>query len=87
MLRALGQGRQTLCITHLPQVAAAADHHWRVAKRSAEGRTISAVELLDAPGRIGEVARMLGGVRITEATLAHAAEMLATHTDGRQPRR
>jgi DNA repair protein RecN (Recombination protein N) len=87
MLRALGQGRQTLCITHLPQVAAAADHHWRVAKRSAQGRTMSAVELLDAPGRIGEVARMLGGVKITEATLAHAAEMLATHIDSRQVQR
>jgi DNA repair protein RecN (Recombination protein N) len=79
MLRSLGQGRQTLCITHLPQVAAAADHHWRVAKRSSQGRTMSTVESLDTPGRIGEVARMLGGVKITEATLAHAAEMLATH--------
>ena len=78
MLRALGHGRQTLCITHLPQVAAAADHHWRVAKKTEQGRTRSTVELLDTPGRIGEVARMLGGVRITEATLAHAAEMLAT---------
>lgn len=87
MLRALGQGRQTLCITHLPQVAAAADHHWRVAKKAEQGRTRSTVESLDAPGRIGEVARMLGGVRITDATLAHAAEMLATHTGaGRAPR-
>lgn len=84
MLRALGHGRQTLCITHLPQVAAAADHHWRVAKKTEQGRTRSMVDLLDTPGRIGEVARMLGGVRITEATLAHAAEMLATHTN--QPR-
>ncbi len=81
MLRALGHGRQTLCITHLPQVAAAADYHWRVAKKTEQGRTRSTVELLDTPGRIGEVARMLGGVRITEATLAHAAEMLATHPD------
>lgn len=87
MLRALGHGRQTLCITHLPQVAAAADHHWRVAKKTERGRTRSTVELLDTPGRIGEVARMLGGVRITEATLAHAAEMLATHTDGRRAAR
>lgn len=81
MLRALGHGRQTLCITHLPQVAAAADHHWRVAKKTEQGHTRSTVELLDTPGRIGEVARMLGGVRITQATLAHAAEMLSTHTD------
>jgi DNA repair protein RecN (Recombination protein N) len=84
MLRALGQGRQTLCITHLPQVAAAADHHWRVAKRTEQGLTRSTVEALDAGARIEEVARMLGGVRITEATLAHAAEMLATHVSGGQ---
>ncbi|MEO8039423.1 MAG: DNA repair protein RecN [Betaproteobacteria bacterium] len=76
MLRALGVGRQVLCITHLPQVAAAADHQWRVAKRTANGGTLSSVALLDRAERVDEIARMLGGMKITATTRKHAAEML-----------
>jgi DNA repair protein RecN (Recombination protein N) len=79
MLRRLGNGRQVLCITHLAQVAAAADRQWRVAKRTVKGTTQSTVEPLDDAGRVEELARMMGGVKITETTRRHAAEMLARH--------
>lgn len=75
-LRELGQGRQVLCVTHLPQVAAQADWQWRVAKESSGGETRSRLLELDEAGRIEEIARMLGGVQITETTRSHAAELL-----------
>ncbi|MEN3111372.1 DNA repair protein RecN [Uliginosibacterium paludis] len=75
-LRELGQGRQVLCVTHLPQVAAQADWQWRVAKDSSSGETRSELIELDEAGRIEEIARMLGGVNITETTRSHAAELL-----------
>lgn len=75
-LRELGQGRQVLCVTHLPQVAAQADWQWRVAKESSGGETRSQLVELDRAGRIEEIARMLGGVQITETTRSHAAELL-----------
>jgi DNA repair protein RecN (Recombination protein N) len=78
MLKALGAGRQVLCITHLPQVAAAADHQWRVAKRAAQGETVSSVQPLGQGERVEEIARMLGGMKITETTRRHAQEMLGT---------
>jgi DNA repair protein RecN (Recombination protein N) len=76
MLRELGKSRQVLCVTHLPQVAAQADWQWSIAKQTADGQTTSAVAVLDAQARIGEIARMLGGEKITETTRRHAAEML-----------
>ena len=76
LLADLGNSRQVLCVTHLPQVAARAAGHYRVSKVSRNGRAVSEVALLDAAARVGELARMLGGVTITEATRAHAAEML-----------
>ncbi len=76
MLRALGASRQVLCVTHLPQVAAQADWQWSIAKHDAGGTTISAVQVLDAAGRVAEIARMLGGEKITETTRRHAREML-----------
>jgi DNA repair protein RecN (Recombination protein N) len=76
-LRALGRERQVLCVTHLPQVAAQADHQWSVAKITANGAVRSSVAVLDAAARIEEVARMLGGTQITSTTRKHAAEMLA----------
>lgn len=79
MLRQLGEGRQVLCITHLAQVAAAADRQWRVAKRTAAGVTTSTVEPLDDASRVEEVARMMGGARITDTTRRHAAELLSRH--------
>lgn len=76
MLKALGRQHQVMCITHLPQVAASADHQWQVAKSSSTARISSRVRALNADQRVDEIARMLGGVKITETTRKHAAEML-----------
>lgn len=76
MLQSLGGKHQVMCITHLPQVAAAADQQWQVRKTTAGGRPSSAVAALDAEARVEEIARMLGGVKITGTTRKHAAEML-----------
>jgi DNA repair protein RecN (Recombination protein N) len=78
MLRQLGTRHQVMCVTHLPQVAASADHQWLVNKASANGKVSSAVTVLNKVERIEEIARMLGGVKITETTRKHAAEMLGT---------
>ena len=75
-LKALGEERQVLVVTHLPQVAAQADWQWRVSKADAGEGVRSTVTPLDRKGRIGEIARMLGGVDITDTTRAHAAELL-----------
>lgn len=76
LLKQLGGERQVLCVTHLPQVAAQADRQWTVAKQSADKGVVSRVTPLDREGRIEEIARMLGGVKITPTTRRHAAEML-----------
>ncbi len=77
LLRQLGRDRQVLCVTHLPQVAACANHHLRVSKQAdAGGATTSRVDLIEGEARTREIARMLGGERISETTLAHALEML-----------
>lgn len=76
LLKRLGESRQVLVITHLPQVAAQGAMHLRVTKSTQDGATLSRIEALDARQRIDEVARMLGGVNITETTRRHAAEML-----------
>ena len=69
--------QQVLCITHLPQVAAFADHHLRVEKMVSNGRTATTVASLDDNERTGEIARMLGGTTITDTTRRHAREMIA----------
>jgi DNA repair protein RecN (Recombination protein N) len=77
LLRDLGATRQVLCVTHLPQVAAQANRQWQVSKAvDSEGGVISRVHLLADGQRIEEIARMLGGVELTETTRAHAREML-----------
>ena len=76
-LRLLGGERQVLCVTHLPQVASRAHHHFRVEKSSRDRQTTTAVFALDEAERLEEVARMLGGVEITAQTRAHASEMIA----------
>ena len=76
MLKELGTHHQVMCITHLPQVAASADHQWQVNKATANGKVASSVTVLDPMQRIEEIARMLGGLKITETTRRHAAEML-----------
>jgi DNA repair protein RecN (Recombination protein N) len=76
MLEQLGRKHQVMCITHLPQVAACADHQWQVSKRTDDGAVRSQVRPLERAERIDEIARMLGGVKITQTTREHAAEML-----------
>ncbi|HEY8587464.1 MAG TPA: DNA repair protein RecN [Rhodanobacter sp.] len=75
-LRALGNQRQVLCVTHLPQVAAQGHAHLRVSKHSGDDSTHTQIESLDDSGRRDELARMLGGVEITRETRAHAKQML-----------
>ena len=76
LLKKLGKNYQVLCVTHLPQVAAAADHQWQVSKAAENGVTLSHIAVLDGEQRVEEIARMLGGVKITDTTRKHAAEML-----------
>lgn len=75
-LRDLGESRQVLCVTHLPQVASLADNHFRVIKMSDGKTTRTGVAQLNENERVEELARMLGGVKITKRTRDHAAEML-----------
>jgi DNA repair protein RecN (Recombination protein N) len=77
MLRELGLRRQVLCVTHLPQVAACADEHYRVTKAGKGDAVVSELDRLSAGARIEELARMLGGHEITAKTRAHAGELLA----------
>ena len=78
LMKQLGRDRQVLAVTHLPQVAACADHHLVVAKRSDEAGTTSDVAAVQGEQRVAEVARMLGGERLSGTTLAHAKEMLGS---------
>jgi DNA repair protein RecN (Recombination protein N) len=76
LMKQLGRDRQVLAVTHLPQVAACADHHLVVAKRSDTGGVASSVTPVEGEKRVAEVARMLGGERLSGTTLAHAKEMI-----------
>ena len=77
LLKRLGQDRQVLCVTHLPQVASQANQHFEVSKASSGGKPVSRIQALDAKARVEEVARMLGGLEITATTRKHARELLA----------
>ncbi len=77
LMRSLGESRQVLCVTHLPQVAAKAHRHWRVSKNTVGETTVSIIEPLERNARVDEIARMLGGADITSTTRRHAREMLA----------
>ncbi len=76
LLKQLGKRHQVMCVTHLPQVAAQADAQWQVSKAAHAGKTLSSIRVLGDAERIEEIARMLGGVKITETTRKHAAELL-----------
>ncbi|SFH61283.1 DNA repair protein RecN [Modicisalibacter xianhensis] len=76
LLRRLGQSGQVLTVTHLPQVAAQAHQHLHIEKQAKEDVTLTHMALLDEAGRVRELARMLGGVHLSDRTLAHAREML-----------
>ena len=78
LMRQLGQYRQVLAVTHLPQVAACADHHLLVSKAAVKGQVSSQVRGVKGEERVREIARMLGGEKLSATTLAHAREMLGT---------
>ncbi|MEN8217132.1 MAG: DNA repair protein RecN [Pseudomonadota bacterium] len=80
LLSHLGQQRQVLCITHLPQVACQGDHHLQVSKTFKQQSTQARITVLENQQRVEEIARMLGGVEMTSQTLAHAREMLQRST-------
>jgi DNA repair protein RecN (Recombination protein N) len=75
-LKRVARGQQVLCITHLPQVAAFADHHFRVEKNVSNGRTSTLVTILGDEDRVAETARMLAGIKVSERSLEHAREMI-----------
>jgi DNA repair protein RecN (Recombination protein N) len=75
-LREIAASSQVLCVTHLAQIAAFADHHFRVEKRESGGRTISTVSEVDAADRPREIARMLSGERLTPEALRHAKQLI-----------
>jgi len=75
-LKKLAAANQVLCVTHLPQIASFADHHYRVEKREADGRTVAAIEELDYAARTREIGRMLSGQRLTPEALKHAEQLI-----------
>ena len=76
-LKALSLHFQILCITHLPQIAVFAQSHLKVSKQILKDRTFFQIQTLEQKGREEEIARMLGGIQLTQKTYAHAREMLA----------
>ena len=77
---------QVLCITHLPQIAAYADAHFRVEKQIESGRTLTRVQRLTSDERVEELARMLGGARVTESARAHAKQLIEEAQQARKVR-
>ena len=77
LMKQLGRDAQVLAVTHLPQVAACADHHLVVSKQARGGLTLSEVNTVGGEVRVAEIARMLGGERVSDTSLAHAQEMLS----------
>ena len=83
LMKQLGSGRQVLAVTHLPQVAACADRHFVVAKQADASGARSTVEAVAGVARTAEIARMLGGEKLSSTSLAHAQEMLASSAEAR----
>jgi len=81
LMKQLGAERQVLAVTHLPQVAACADHHHVVSKITEDGRVRSEVSVVSGEVRVAEIARMLAGERLSGTSLAHAQEMLTVGSD------
>jgi len=75
-LAQLARHHQVICITHLPQIAKFADQHYSISKQVSKGRTRTVITPLNKKDRYREIARMLGGEKITQTTLEHAKEML-----------
>lgn len=78
-LKSLSRSNQVLCVTHLPQIATFADHHYLIEKKAAGGRTRTTVHAITGTERTEEVARMLSGAKLTETSLRHAEQMLKTN--------
>jgi DNA repair protein RecN (Recombination protein N) len=75
-LKKLAAANQVLCVTHLPQIASFADHHYRVEKQESRGRTVAVIEELDAASRTREVGRMLSGQKLTPEALKNAEQLI-----------
>jgi DNA repair protein RecN (Recombination protein N) len=75
-LKALSRSKQVLCVTHLPQIASFADHHFLIEKHESAGRSRTSVRSLTADERRREIARMLSGAKVTEASLQNAEQLL-----------
>jgi DNA repair protein RecN (Recombination protein N) len=78
-LKALSRTNQVLCVTHLPQIATFADHHYLIEKKSSADRTRTSVRLITGEERTEEVARMLSGAKLTDTSRKHAEQMLKTN--------
>ena len=78
-LKSLSRSNQVLCVTHLPQIATFADHHYLIEKKAAGGRTRTTRPCYHRKERTEEVARMLSGAKLTETSLKHAEQMLKTN--------
>jgi DNA repair protein RecN (Recombination protein N) len=78
-LKALSRANQVLCVTHLPQIATFADHHYLIEKKSAAGRTKTSIRLISGEERTEEVARMLSGAKLTETSIKHAEQMIKSN--------
>ena len=75
-MKKLSASRQVLCVTHLSQIAALADAHYKISKRTDGKKTYTGLEVLDNEGRVNELARIISGVNITKAAIENAKEML-----------
>jgi DNA repair protein RecN (Recombination protein N) len=80
-LRLLARSAQVICITHLPQIAVAADSQYSITKGEEKGRAVVRMTRLDPGGRVEELARMIAGTEITEAAREHVRELLARDRD------
>ena len=78
-LKEVSKDSQVLCVTHQAQIAALADYHYLIDKRVDSGRTFTVVTELDRDARVRELARIIGGVNITQAAISHAEDMLGTN--------
>src|SRR6202050_2578816 len=78
-LKALARSNQVLCVTHLPQIATFADHHYVIEKKEAAGRTRTSIRAVTGDERTEEVARMLSGAKLTETSRKHAEQMIKSN--------
>jgi DNA repair protein RecN (Recombination protein N) len=78
-LKSLARSNQVLCVTHLPQIAAFADHHYVIEKKEAGGRTRTSIRAVAGEDRTEEVARMLSGAKLTDTSRKHAEQMIKAH--------